>query len=102
MVATDCRHDLRPARWPVQPPVWRPRINRFVLALHFSTIPSGRYPGDGGEGRRRGLLSCFGGGRRLGPDGIFSSLSRVLYVNSEGRVVISYLPVVFYVIPVVG
>lgn len=81
--------------------LWRPYTSRSALAHHFSSFPSGRFPGDGGEGRRRGLHSFSGGGRRPGLDCVFCFYFRVFYVNSEGHVVLFFLPEVLYVIPTV-
>jgi hypothetical protein len=71
--------------------LWWPLFSGSASALFFSSIPSGRFPGDGGGGRRRGLLAQCGGGSKPGPDCFFSFCSRVFYATYEGQDVILFL-----------
>nr|XP_051193677.1 uncharacterized protein LOC127307021 [Lolium perenne] len=77
--------------------LWRPFFSGSESAVYFLSIPSGRFPGDGEEGRRRGLLSRSGGGRRSGSDCFFTFCSKVFSAYSEGHVVIFVFSVVLYV-----
>lgn len=94
MVALYCRHDLglmrQPLRMPlmasIQPPRWRPSEGSLP-AFEALSLPSGIVPGDGEGGRRWSPSSCS---KEEGPDCIFSLQFRVLGVNCEDCVVISF------------
>lgn len=77
-------------------------FNGSAPATHFSPIPSGEFPGDGGDGRRRDPFYHSSGGRlEQGLDCFFLLRSRVFNANFRDQVVISFLFLVLHVNPTV-
>lgn len=81
--------------------LWRPFFNGSALELLFLSIPSGRFPGDGEEGRWCDPFLRCGGARRSGLYCVFSFSSRVFLAYLEDQVVIFLLCVFLYVKPTV-
>jgi hypothetical protein len=75
----------------------RPSLGEPSTALLISSLPSGSFPGDGGDGRRAGSSSKRGGEDR-GSDCVLPFTSEVFYAKFQDWVVISQF---FKVLPVI-
>lgn len=86
-IYADGRQIVTPRMWRLSNLKLRPLFDGSESEFLLASLPSGMFPGDGGDGRQA-VPSCKRGGEDEGPDCVLTFSLEVLYAKFQDQVVI--------------